>query len=587
MVLATISLTICQAAIAVAQPAAPRVQLTEKDVFWEFGYLQMKDGVRLAYVIWRPTKEGRYPTVFHYGPYDNDAQPFDDVKRFLESGYAFLGVNMRGSGCSEGIDHEGGVMRPSTVGQDGFEVVEWTATQPWSTGAVGMVGNSYNGGLTLATAATRPPHLKAIAPSGISGSDYREGYMPGGMVHLGGMAWWTLFADSLAASPAVQARVAAGDAECQAIRAKQLPSRDYWEQSEHPLRDAWWVEREVEEWAGQITAPTLIMMAWQDEWNLNAGTRAFEVIKVPHKKIVLQNGGHDACNYPMDVDASLRWLDRWLKGTDNGVDRELPVTVFWDVANAAAAHGSHAAPGWMSSYASWPVPQLLWSNFYLTADGKLSPEKPASGGNDGVRTYAYPAGTELVGSNEQFAITPYEYGSLSYQTEPMADDVTILGLPLLTFFFNSEQKDTDFMITLKDVDATGNTLFLQKAFLRASLRSIDKSKSSAHEIIQSFNKVEELTPGQVYEIKISIPAIGHVVRKGHRLQLSILAPSPIPAPVMGGVPVGLPSFNKIFHSAQFLSTLVLPIVPGEKARAAAPECGSLQNQPCRRAPVSR
>jgi predicted acyl esterase len=200
-----------------------------------------------------------------------------------------------------------------------------------------------------------------------------------------------------------------------------------------------------------------------------------------------------------------------------------------------------------------------------------------------MRGYLYPAGTELVGNNEQFAVAPFDSGVLSYRTEPMAEDMTLIGLPQLTFYFSCEQEDTDFMFTLKDIDPAGNTLFLQRAFLRASLRAIDEQKSTPEEVIQSFSNTDKLVPGKIYEVKLSIPAIGHVVRRGHRLELSILAPSATPAPVMGGVPVGLPSFNKVYHSARYPSELKLPVVPGEVAQKPAPACGSLQFQPCRRA----
>src|SRR5262245_14878092 len=107
---AALALMSHQDVLANSNGAARRVQLAEADAFREFGYIGMKDGVSLAYVVWRPKKRGRFPTIFHYGPYDNDAQSFDDVRSFLEAGYAFLGVNMRGTGCSEGVDREGGVM---------------------------------------------------------------------------------------------------------------------------------------------------------------------------------------------------------------------------------------------------------------------------------------------------------------------------------------------------------------------------------------------------------------------------------------------------------------------------------------------
>jgi predicted acyl esterase len=152
-----------------------------------------------------------------------------------------------------------------------------------------MVGGSYEGELQFATAANHPPHLRAIAPSGISAADYRESYMPGGMVHLGGMASWALQLQASIAEPAVQVRIAAGDTACAATEAKHRPNLAFEELNAHPLQDAWWVERSGEAMADQVTVPTLILMGWQDEWNLNAGVRMFELLRSPHKKIILQN----------------------------------------------------------------------------------------------------------------------------------------------------------------------------------------------------------------------------------------------------------------------------------------------------------
>jgi len=578
----TMALALSTAASALAQQGGAPRELAEQDVRREFGYVLMKDGVRLASVVWLPKAAGRYPIVFAYGPYNEDAAAFQRARRFLDAGYGFLGVNMRGTGCSEGIDTEGGGSRPATVGRDGADVVEWAARQPWSSGSVGMVGTSYEGELQFAVAANSPPHLKAIVPSGISAADYRESYVPGGMVHLGGMASWSLEGQGSLADPAQEIRIAAGDTACAAIRAKHRPNEAFDELNRHPLEDAWWAERSGEAMAGQVTVPTLILMGWQDEWNLGAGTRMFQLLGSPHKKIILQNGGHGVgAVYKIDLDATLRWLDRWVKGTRNGMDEEPPVTVHWEVRSAAAT------PGWTTGYASWPPPNTVWLTFYLTADGRLTREQPAADPTRNVRSYLYPSGTEIIGNNEQFALAPYHLGSLSYRTDPTPEDMVILGLPNLRFFVSSEQTNTDFFVTLKDVDAAGNTLFLQRDFLRASMRAVDEARSTPNEIIHSFSKNEELVPGKIYEIKLSIPSIGAVVRKGHRLELSILAPSPIPAPVMGGVPIGLPSLNKVYSGDEYPSTLRVPVIPGERAQADAPECGSLPFQPCRHAVASR
>ena len=141
------------------------------------------------------------------------------------------------------------------------------------------------------------------------------------------------------------------------------------------------------------------------------------------------------------------------------------------------------------------------------------------------------------------------------------------------------------MVVLHDIDANGNTLYLQRDFLRASLRAIDAAGSTAEETLRSFNKVEELVPGQIYEMKLSIPPLGHVLRQGHSLELAIMAPSHIGQPNWGFMIVGEAGRNTVYQSAQYPSSLTLSILPGEKAKAAAPPCGVMERQPCRRAPA--
>jgi putative CocE/NonD family hydrolase len=280
-----------------------------------------------------------------------------------------------------------------------------------------------------------------------------------------------------------------------------------------------------------------------------------------------------------------RWLDRWVKEENNGVDAGPQVSVLHEVTDAPeTTDGTHASPGWTTSYPRWPVPDLQRSAWFLTADGTLSVEPPQSIPGDGPRTYIYPTGTELVGDNTQFALVPYAPGTLSYRSEPLAADLSILGVPQVTFYVSSDQKDTDFLITLKDVDAAGNTLYLQHGYLRASLRALDSSRSTPEVAVQSFRAVQLLMPGRIYEMKLSLGAVGHVVRQGHRLELSILAPNPIPqpGPGLGPVMIGLPALNTVYHSAKYASALVLPIVRGESAQAPPPDCGALQFQPCRK-----
>ncbi|WP_129777739.1 DUF885 family protein [Peristeroidobacter soli] len=544
---------------------------SEADAYREYGYISLKDGTRLAHVLWRPGKERRYPTLLTYSEYNAGGLPFNRAKEFLEAGYAVLGVNARGTGCSEG---DGYSFLDPQAAPDGAEVVEWAAAQPWSNGNIGMFGGSNAGMSQLAVAARRPPHLKAIAPTAIAGSLYREeGATAGGMIHLGEAASWTFDLQPKVARAGAEARIQGGDTECTAIRATRPAETSFYRDVlAHPLQDRWWESRALENTVHQVRVPTLIQQTWQDPWDMPDGAlRLFERLSGENKRLVVQNGGHgDASSTPRLI----RWFDRWVKGEKNGVENEPPVLINWE-------HGGSGSSGWSTSYPSWPVPGLQRQALYLTGSGELTREPPPSSDEQGIRSYVYPMGTELVGSNEHFALAPLPIGSLNYETEVMSEDLALLGTPILTFYFSSDQRDTDFLFTLKDIDARGDTLFLQRAYLRASLRRIDPSRTTPDYIAHSFRRHEKLVPGKIYEIKLSLGAIGHVVRKGHRLQLSILAPNPIPSPVMGSVPSGGPSINKVYHSSRHRSMLSLPVVPGESAQAPAPECGSLPMQPCR------
>src|SRR5258708_7278709 len=127
--------------------------------------IPLSDGVSLAGDLFLPDAPGPFPTLVHYYPYHKDdviGGLFDHPNRYFAArGYASVLVDLRGLGGSEGVAWEHVDRRE---GDDGAQIVEWAAAQPWSDGNVGMWGMSYGGFTAFSTAAARPPHLKAIAP---------------------------------------------------------------------------------------------------------------------------------------------------------------------------------------------------------------------------------------------------------------------------------------------------------------------------------------------------------------------------------------------------------------------------------------
>lgn len=550
--------------------------LTERDAIQEYGYLAMRDGTRLAYVVWRVKDDRRYPTILNYSTYGQAGTPFSDVRRFLEAGYAYVGANVRGTGASGGAYSYYNPIE----GDDGAEIVEWAAAQPWSTGDVGMIGSSYGGHTQISVAARQPPHLRAIVPISTEGNEYRDEGMTGGMFNAGLLAHWTFTMQPQLANIGIAARIRSGDVECAAGTGTQPPTQAYEEVLAHPLYDEWWHARALDRIVANVTVPTLLIHAWQDEWiRPNGALSLFRSLRSKNKRLVLQNGAHRLARYRLNQQEQMRWLDRWVKGEANQVETEPPVQVLWEATESE--DGENVTPNWVTRYPAWPAPNLEWLTLYLTAAGELKRERVDPNDDHGKRSYIYPLGSELVGSNEQFSQPPNPLGTLSYRTEQMASDTVLLGSPQLTIYVSSDQTDTDFMFTLKDVDPAGNTLFLQRSVLRASLRHVDKVSSKADEIVQSFSIVETLVQGEIYKVTLSLSALGHVVREGHQLELSILAPSALPNPIWAFAARSPVSMNSIFHSQRYPSELKLPVIPGERALKPARALGVLKNQPYR------
>ncbi|MEM8748606.1 MAG: CocE/NonD family hydrolase, partial [Actinomycetota bacterium] len=154
-----------------------------------FGYLETRDGTLLSVNVRLPgpVEDGPYPTVVEYSGYtpsDPDATGLADL--FGPLGYAYVGVNMRGSGCS------GGSYRffEYTQSTDGYDVIETVAAQPWSA-KVGMVGVSFPGISQLFVAQTQPPNLAAITPLSVLDDSYRSTLYPGGILNTGFAVQWT------------------------------------------------------------------------------------------------------------------------------------------------------------------------------------------------------------------------------------------------------------------------------------------------------------------------------------------------------------------------------------------------------------
>lgn len=191
-----------------------------------------------------------------------------------------------------------------------------------------------------------------------------------------------------------------------------------------------------------------------------------------------------------------------------------------------------------------------------------------------------------MGNNAQFALPPDPTGSLTWTSAPLTEDLSILGAIDAYLFLSSENVDTDIVLDVHDVYPNGDVQFLQRGILRASMRRVDAGRSRDNHVWRSYDKKVPLVPGRVEELRLTLPSVGAVVRAGHRLQVALVAPSPIAQPDWGLIPLNLPGRNTVHSSGRYPSRIVVPVIPGVGAQGPEPACGSQAYQPCR-SPVRR
>ncbi|NLH80514.1 MAG: CocE/NonD family hydrolase [Phyllobacteriaceae bacterium] len=152
--------------------------------------IKMRDGTILKADVYRPKAAGKFPTLVDGTPYSKTnammlaAGTF--VPRATSQGYVLVVYDVRGQNKSEGsIDLH------VNLQNDGYDVVEWVATQPWSNGRVGVDGGSYDGQVGLNTILANPPHLQTGIVAVTASDLYRQWYFRGGAFEFGALSGWT------------------------------------------------------------------------------------------------------------------------------------------------------------------------------------------------------------------------------------------------------------------------------------------------------------------------------------------------------------------------------------------------------------
>lgn len=615
-----------------------------------YGYLRVRDGTLLSVNVRLPDPlvygVGPYPTLIQYSGY-SPSRPGDPAgadaggRLAVSFGFAYVGVNIRGSGCS------GGVFDAFSAAQaaDGYDIVEIVARQPWvKHGRVGMMGISYSGILQLYVAATNPPSLAAITPLSVI-EDPWEQQWPGGIYNAGFTRQWLASRDSesLGGVKWVQDRLAAGDTTCEQnlrIRSQNIPFEDLARALDTRPRDA--DARNLSLLVRQIDVPVFLASAWGDEQTgARFGLMLDDFVAVPagKAKFNVYNGHHNDSLSPLVanrwfeflafyVDRSVPRLNRLVRsfapaileqafgvpGVNLEADRFAAAGRDYDAALAAYEaearvrvlfevgaspefpnHPMAQRERFSMQFPSWPPPAAEARAFYLGADGNLVDEPPATAGVDtfafdadvlGTRYYVRGDHTGIRVVND-WKVTADGMG-LAWETPPLAEELVVAGEGYLDLWFRSTGTDAPLEVVLSEVyaeaDGAVEEVRVQHGLVRAGYRRPDPSRSNGLQVNPLYTReaYEPLPAGEFVNLQIPLNSVAHPFRAGSRLRVELNTP---------GGDTALwdfesESFGATTHDVAYggrkASMLVLSVLPNTEMALRIPEQFAAQSQrpPC-------
>jgi putative CocE/NonD family hydrolase len=530
--------------------------------------IPMRDGVTLSADIYRPADAGRHPVVLMRTPYNKiGAAVLKEARAFAERGYVYVAVDVRGRGDS------GGEWRPYFhEGDDGYDAIEWCATQSWSTGKIGTIGRSYVGYNQWVAAVRRPPHLAAIIALAPMADPFEDVWItgPGGVPTPTMISWYHLTAGKVMQNmsavnwdrlnwhvPLLTMDEAAG-----------RPNERWRDIITHTTRDAWWDPLRYQDRFERVDVPALHISGWYDDTQratpmnyVGMRTRAATPEARDRQKLVLGPWPH-AINstsklgrldfgstavidlFGLEID----WFDRWLEGKPATPEKR--VHLFAMQTNR-----------WFQAD-DWPVPGTRFVKHYLRTNGALTTEQP---GAERADTYRYdpasptPFLTEpsfaQLGGPDDYTEVEQRKDLLLYTTPSFAQSTLMCGPLTARLFAASSATDTDFMVKVLDVWPNGYVQRLNDGMVRARFRN-------------GFDKPELIVPGKVYAYDIDVWNTCQTVLPGHRIRVEV-ASSAFPKfdrnPNTGD-PIGTSARMQVadqtvYHDRERASYVVLPFVP--------------------------
>lgn len=563
-------------------PAAPAEDYVKAHYTkYEFR-IPMRDGVKLFTSVYVPKDQSQtWPILMDRTPYSVAPYGEDQYKKdlgpsdeFEKAGYIFVYQDVRGRYESGGkfiemdphIDHKTG---PKDVddSSDMYDSVEFLLKNvPGNNGKVGIWGISYPGYYTSASIIDSHPAIKAASPQAPMTDLFRgdDAYHGGAFMLAANFGFYTFFKPF--AEPALPPKVAVpfemGTPDGYAFYLQAGPTANldkvylkgqnylFSDQLYHDTYDAYWQARDLSRHMHNVHCAVMTVGGWFDAEDLSGPWRTYRAIEKDNPGIpntIVEgpwvHGGwaRSDGDHLGDVEFAAKTGEFFRK------EIQFPFFEFYLKGKGQAppeAYMFETGTNVWRKYDQWPPKAAEPKKLYLHANGKLSFDPPAADEGKPYDEYVsdpshpvpfVPYTTDTV--PQRYMVDDQRDASrrpdvLTYQTDPLTEDVTIAGPVSPKLKVSSSGTDSDFDVKLIDVypedypDApevtTGNKRILGAPPLHmGGYQQLLRGEPMRAKFRKSWSKPEPLTPGQETEVDFDMPDLHHTFRKGHRIMVQI------------------------------------------------------------------
>jgi predicted acyl esterase len=272
-----------------------------------------------------------------------------------------------------------------------------------------------------------------------------------------------------------------------------------------------WNRTSLNERYDSIEIPTFVIGGWYDQYP-DSLLRMVEHVKAPLKAIIgpwAHSFPHDGYPKPLMEwrHEAVRWFDQWLKGRDTGILGEPRFAVFvrrWHPPDPRLEE----VPGEWRFEEGWPLERARPRTLYPQPDHSLGAAAPAKDAH--ALRYVPSVGVEngLWSGEVVLDQRPIDAYSLVYDTEPLEEDLEILGMPRVVLKASADAPLARWFVRLSDVAPDGTVTQTSWAGLNGAHR-------------QSAESPEPLEPGRVHPLEIELRSTSWTFPRGHRIRLSV------------------------------------------------------------------